>query len=441
MGQSHESSRPPRRHSMPYRSAHRARSHETAHADHSPAQADAQIDHPLVPKGPPVVIREESSLAVLLDRLRAHGRFAYDSEFIGELTYVPRLCLVQVALPEQVSLIDPLSGIDLRPFWGLIADERVEKIVHAGQQDLEPVVRELGKPPANVFDTQIAAGFVRLPYPISLSKLVLEMTGVKLGKGLTFTHWDQRPLSAMQLRYAADDVRYLLLAREELGKRLDAAGSARWAAAECARQCDPKLFEFDPRQQYLRVRGAGALPPRNLAVLRDLTEWRDAGARMANMPPRAFLKDEVLLELARNPVRAVEKLGRVKGLPRPVEAQYGAQLVQMTENALSLPESELPTPRDVEQSPAEKFRTDALWAAAQTICAGQGIDVAVATSRQEINDFYQCLTNGDAASHRLLSDWRAEALGDTLRKLIKGAGRIHLDWQNDGLRASFQAKQ
>jgi ribonuclease D len=425
---------------MAYRSAHRARSHESAHAEHAGVAIAEQIDHPLVPKGPPVLIKEQSELEELIGRLRGAGRFAYDSEFIGELTYVPRLCLVQVALPEQVSLVDPLAGLDLRPFWELIADGKVEKIVHAGQQDLEPVVRELGRAPANVFDAQIVAGFIRLPYPLSLSKLVQETTGVKLGKGLTFTHWDQRPLSAMQLRYAADDVRYLLLARQEIGVRLQEAKLANWASEECARQCDPKLFEFDPQEQYLRVRGAGGLPPRNLGVLRDLTIWRDAAARTANVPPRAFLKDEILLDLARNPVRSVEKLARVKGLPRPVESQYGAQLVELTEKAMLLPPAELPPARDPEQTPPEKFRTDALWAAAQALSAGQGIDVAVVTSRQEINDFYQHLSTPQMASepHRLLTGWRRGALGEALRTLIEGNSSIHLKWNDGGLRASVQ---
>jgi ribonuclease D len=442
MGLSPEPSKPSRRHPMPYRSVHRQRSHESAHAEHSHGVAEAQIDHPLVPKGPPAVIKDAGQLDDLISHLREVGQFGYDSEFIGELTYVPRLCLIQVASAGRITLVDPLSGLDLRPFWELIVDGRIEKIVHAGQQDLEPIVRELGKAPANVFDTQIASGFVRLPYPLSLSKLVLEMTGVKLGKGLTFTHWDQRPLSAMQLRYAADDVRYLLLARQEIGRRLDAAGHAEWAAAECAEQCDPKIFEFDPEQQYLRVRGAGALARRNLAVLREMTIWRDAAARTANVPPRAFLRDEILLDLARNPVRSVEKLARVKGLPRPVESQYGSQLVQMTEKAFSLAEEELPPVRDTEQPPPEKFRTDALWAVAQSLCAGQGIDVAVATSRQEINEFYQYLTSADETStpHRLLNGWRRQAIGDALRQLIQGAGNIAIDWQEGGLRASFNSR-
>src|SRR5205807_3154168 len=109
--------------------------------------------------------------------------------------------------------------------------------VHAGEQDIEPVIRHLDRPAANIFDTQIGGGFIGLPYPMSLSKLVAEMTGARLGKGLTFSHWDQRPLSAVQLRYAADDVRYLPAVRAEIGKRLDKLGHAAWAAEECATLC------------------------------------------------------------------------------------------------------------------------------------------------------------------------------------------------------------
>jgi ribonuclease D len=394
------------------------------------------VDHPSVPQGSAALVTTDQALRELIDHLHSAGRFGYDSEFIGELTYVPKLCLIQVASPERIALIDPLADLDLDPFWELIADPSIEKIVHAGQQDLEPIVRHLGRAPANIFDTQIAAGFIGLPYPLSLSKLVIETAGVKIGKGLTFTHWDQRPLSAMQLRYAADDVRYLLLARERIGQRLDALGHAQWAAEECAAQCDPKLFTFNPAQQYLRVRGAGSLPPRNLAVLRALTIWRDTAARSSDAPPRAFLKDEILIELARNPVKSVEKLDRVRGLPRPVEAQYGDEIVELTGHALALPDTELPVMKDTEQSPQEKFRTDSLWAVTQCVCSGQSIDVAVVTNRQEINDFYQHLMqNPEGGSpHRLLTGWRREALGESLSKLVNGKARIELTWPNGALR-------
>lgn len=429
-----------RRH-ISYRSAHRAKSHASAHADEAPPSAAAQMNHPLVPQGEVSLVTTESQLAELIGHLRTVGRFAYDSEFIGELTYIPKLCLIQVASAQRIGLIDPLAGLDLKPFWELIADSAVEKIVHAGQQDLEPVCRELGGAPANVFDTQIAAGFIGLPYPLSLSKLINETAGVKLGKGLTFSHWDQRPLSSMQLRYAADDVRYLVLAREKIGERLAALGHAKWAAEECEAQCDAKLYQFDPDQQYLRVRGAGGLAPRNLAILRELTTWRDAAARLSDVPPRAFLRDEILIDLARNPVKSVEKLDHVRGLPRPVETEYGGQIVEMTAKALSLPESQLPPSRDSEPTPREKFRTDSIWAVAQCFCAGQSIDVAVATNRQEVNDLYQHLIgNPDNSSpHRLLTGWRGEALGQTLARLIQKDAHIDLSWPNGSLRTTAVA--
>lgn len=439
MGSSEQTDKSPRRH-MSYRSAHRSRSHETAHAEEAAPTTGRNMDHPLVPRGTPALVTSDEQLAELIDHLRSTGRFAYDSEFIGELTYVPKLCLIQVASAARIALIDPLAELNLDPFWELIADPAIEKIVHAGQQDLEPIVRHLGRAPANIFDTQIAAGFIGLPYPLSLSKLVNETAGVKIGKGLTFTHWDQRPLSAMQLRYAADDVRYLLLAREKIGQQLDALGHTAWAAEECAAQCNPALFKFDPEQQYLRVRGAGSLSPRNLAILRELTIWRDEASRLADIPPRAFLKDEILIDLARNPVKSVDKLDRVRGLPRPVEAEHGSRIVELTAHALSLPETDLPETKDNEPTPREKFRTDSIWAVTQCLCAGQSIDVAVVTNRQEINDFYQHLAGSptDADPPRLLNGWRREAVGQKLHQLISAKTHIELAWPNGALQATIK---
>ncbi len=421
----------------PYsRSAHRARSHASAHLDEPPASDDSHLpDHPLIARGAADMVSSDSELDSLLEHLRSAGSFAYDTEFIGELTYFPKLCLIQTASAQRVVLIDPLAKIDLRPFWELLCDPSVEKIVHAGQQDIEPVIRHLGRAPANVFDTQIAAGFVALPYPASLSKLVMELAGVKLGKGLTFTHWDQRPLSEVQLRYAADDVRYLPLMRAELRRRLEEKGHAEWAASECAAQCNTSLYRFDPESQYLRVRGAGALQPRNLAVLRELTVWRDVSARAHDVPPRVFLRDEILIDLARTPVKSVEKLARVRGLPRPVEAAHGAQIVQTTLHALDLPVDSLPSPREIEPSPADKFRADALWASAQCLAYGRGIDPSLLTNRQEIGEFYRLLQGGgDPTDSPLMQGWRSEALGEKLSQLLKGESKFTLEWSENLLR-------
>ena len=400
------------------RSRHRDQNHNAAHAtDHAPEQA---MHHQLVPKGPAPLIATSDGLDELLAHLRAAGRFAYDSEFIGELTYLPKLCVIQVATSQRVALIDPLAGLNLTPFWEVLCDPSIEKIVHAGQQDIEPVFRFTQRAPANIFDTQIAAGFIALPYPVSLSKLVMELTGAKLGKGLTFTHWDQRPLSAMQLRYAADDVRYLPLLREEIGNRLAAAGHAEWAMEECAAQCEPSVYQFDPDVQYLRVRGVGSLAPQGLAILRELTIWRDGAARAEDVPPRTMLRDEILVDIARSPVTSAEKLSRVRGLPRPVESAHGQQLVDAVNRAMAMPESSYPQPRETEQSPTERFRADALWARAQMLCYEQKIDPALVSSRQEIGEFYRAVTTGKSVDqHHLMTGWRKTACGERLLEQLR----------------------
>src|SRR5262245_33623091 len=153
-----------------WRSVHRSRNHDSAHADGGAAAAGGcesrVIDHPLIAPGAAPLIADQPALDQLIGELRAAGSFAYDTEFIGELTYHPLLCVIQVATTRNVWLVDPMADLELREFWELLADESVEKIVHAGQQDVEPVARQLGEARGarNVVDTQIAAGFAGLAY-------------------------------------------------------------------------------------------------------------------------------------------------------------------------------------------------------------------------------------------------------------------------------------
>jgi ribonuclease D len=414
---------------------HRARQHESAHAEAHAAAHQKVPEHPMIPRGSAPLITTDAELRELMDHTREIGTFAYDSEFIGELTYHPKLCLIQIATAQRVALVDPLADVDLKPFWELLADASVRKIVHAGEQDVEPVVRHLKRGAQNIFDTQICAGFMGLPYPVSLTKLVQEMTGAKLGKGLTFTHWDQRPLSSSQLRYAVDDVRYLPLVHEEMLRRLDALDHTRWALEECQTLSDPSEFGFDPDAHFLRIRGANSLSPANLAVLRALTIWRDEHARRENVPPRTFLRDEVLLDLARTPVKTKEKFARVRGLPRPIEHELGDEIIARTAEALASPASSMPVPRDTEMAPLDRFRSDALWSAVEIICSGQSIDPALVTSRQEMSELYRRLTSNQPVDDlHLMKGWRREAIGEKLLALYRGEREFTLRWSEGSLR-------
>jgi ribonuclease D len=162
----------------------------------------------------------------MLDHLRGAGVFAFDTEFISEMSYHPRLCLVQVATPERLALIDPIAGLDVTPFWELVADPGVLKLVHAGQQDLEPVPRLLGSARPTSSTPSWPAGLIGLPWPLALNKLVAELLGAEISKGPAFTDWSRRPLDEVQVFYAANDVRFLPAMHAVMAQRLAALGRA-----------------------------------------------------------------------------------------------------------------------------------------------------------------------------------------------------------------------
>ncbi len=207
---------------------------------------------------------------------------------------------------------------------------------------------------------------------------------------------------------------------------------------ECAAQCDPSLYGFNPEAQYLRVRGAGSLQPRNLAVLRELTIWRDGAARKHDVPPRSFLRDEVLIDLARSPVKRVEQLAKVRGLPRPVEAADGPAIVEATARGLDTATPDLPAARDFEPLPADKFRSDALCNLAQCLCAARGIDPALVGSRQDFAEFYHLLqtgaSNDDIQTSKLFNGWRREAVGQPLLDAVNGKRSFSFKWDGNTLR-------
>lgn len=398
---------------------HRDQSHQASHS-----QLDAQtlgpiLAHPLASPEPPVSVTSPAALAEMIAHLRSAGSFAFDSEFIGERSYEPCLCLVQAATTKRVFLVDPLAELDLADFWQLIVDPSVEKMVLAGQQDLCPAALDTQQAPANILDVQIAAGFVHVDYPLSLIKLLKEFVGAEVGKALTFTHWDQRPLSAVQVRYAADDVRYLPAAREAIGRRLADAGRAAWAKEECTSVLeDRSLYLPTPETLYLRVRRRESLGRRQLAVLRELAVVRDQGAREENVPTRTWLKDSILVAMARHPARDLKDLDAVRGLPRPVESRYGPRIIEAAARAMALPEDQLP-PAEPSEPMHLKGRVDALMAAVGQFCLERSISPALVASRKELARLCQATAAGASADqHRLLRGWRKEFLGELLDKLL-----------------------
>lgn len=377
--------------------------------------------HPLIPTAPPEWIDTQRGLDELLDHVREVGRFAYDTEFIGEATYFPRLCLIQVGTHERVGVIDAMAGLDVGGVWELLADPAVGAIVHAGAQDLEPVVRHLDRAPANVFDVQVAAGLAGLPYPLSLQRLAAAAVGAKLGKKLTFTSWDHRPLSAAHLEYAADDVRLLPAIYEHLRQRLEAEGRMAWAERECAALCDPSRYRFDPAVMASKVRGSRSLAPAQMTGLVSLAMLRDEAARHHDVPARSLMKDDVLLEMVKRPVASEAKLTDIRGLPRPVRQEYGQRLLEVMHGVIHAPRQRVA--EEPEETGEQQFQIDSLWAAVQSHCLARGVYPVLATSRPEVAEFVWQHWRGQAeVDSRLAHGWRGELIGSLLKKLLRERG-------------------
>src|SRR5947209_6385755 len=209
------------------------------------------------------------------------GRLGIDTEFMSEGRYRALLCLVQVAVedpdhPEtpQIVLIDGLDSVDVTPLARLLADREVEVVLHAGRQDVAILRRAWNTEVTNIFDTQVAAGFVGASAQTGYGNLLGAMLGRRVGKTASYTRWDARPLTAEQLSYAAEDVAHLLELADEVQRRLRESGREAWAREEC-RRLESATDERDPNSAWERLPRIGQLDPRARAVARELAAWRE----------------------------------------------------------------------------------------------------------------------------------------------------------------------
>src|ERR671916_834090 len=224
-----------------------------------------------------------SVIAELAERAAAGQRLAIDTEFVSERRYQALLCLVQVAVPDpdaeggvRTEVLDPLEGDpDFSPLAGVLADPEVEVVMHAGRQDVAILRRTLDTEVRNIFDTQVAAGFLGFGNQEGYESLVRKVLGVKLKGSEGFTRWDKRPLTPQQLEYAADDARLLLALGDELERRLEERGRLEWAREE-SRTLEEVSDERGVQRSYERLPRLGRLSGTTRGVALELVEWREA---------------------------------------------------------------------------------------------------------------------------------------------------------------------
>jgi ribonuclease D len=376
------------------------------------------------------------SLHALPEDARAAGRFAFDTEFMGEGRYRTLLCLIQLAVPdgtdaERIELVDPLAqDLDGTPLAAVLADSAIQTVVHAGRQDVALVRRRFATEVRNVFDTQIAAGFAGLGAQSSYDTLLAEILDVRLAKSASFTRWDTRPLSPEQLGYAREDVVHLLELAAELERRLSALGRLEWAREECGflEQVSDERDLDTVFARLPRIRGL-SLPAQTIA--RELVEWRERTAADADRPVQSILSDAALIELAKRKPSSSKQLEQIRGVGAASLHRRARELLE----AVRRGSERTPEPLSQDARPPAPNPDDGpLIALAEAFVRARSREAGLAyellASRADLLAIVARLrVNRNEADVRTLRGWRRELVGAELLELLDG--RVSLS-VNDG---------
>lgn len=358
-----------------------------------------------------ILVNDPAALETCCAHLAQCSRLGLDTEFVGETSYHPELCLIQVATETALYLIDPFAFESLATFWKFIASPSHQVVVHAGREEVRLCHRAFGQVPARLFDLQIAAGLVGLPYPLGHGALVFHVLGKKLTKGETLTEWRHRPLTASQIRYAFDDVRYLLAAQAQLEDRLRQLERLGWAEEEFQRLTELATPEAPTTEslgeKWRKVRGASSLDRRRLAVLRELFVWREQTALQLNRPARVIVRDDLLVEIARRPAKNARELKVIRGLAH----KHLDEIFAAIERGRALPLEACPEPFEREQDPPQINLAMSLVQAALIDYAGKHrIAPNLVATNQDVKSLVRAFVQGDISQAVTLMTrgWRAE---------------------------------
>jgi ribonuclease D len=362
----------------------------------------------------------------IAERAAEHGRLAIDTEFVSERRYQALLCLAQVAVPDpqeeegvRTDVLDPLDGLDPAPLAATLADPSVEVVMHSGRQDVAILRRSWETEVRNLFDTQVAAGFLGFGNQESYESLVRKVLDVRLQGSEGFTRWDRRPLSEQQIEYARDDARLLLALGDELERRLEERGRLAWAREEC-RSLEQASDDRDPDRIYLRLPRLARLDPIQRAVARELVEWRERTAQGMDRPAGFVLPDQALVEIARRLPDSVEGLEQIRALPPQTLHRRGDRLLRAVETG----REREPPPRPPD-SPRRDARDAPLIALAQALVRHRsqesGVAVELIATQSELASLVGARRRGEEGDgERVTQGWRRELVGEELLELLAG---------------------
>lgn len=370
-------------------------------------------------------IDDQSELDGIVEELAGLDRYALDTEFHRERTYFPKLALLQLAWrptdggAQRTALVDPLE-VDVTVFERLFTSDAL-CVIHAAQQDLDVLTHAVGSVPAAMFDTQIAGGFTGYGTP-SLVSLLQGEIGVTPAKGDRLTDWLRRPLTDGQMQYAAADVEYLLEVHDLLSAKLADSGRTAWAAAACEELRTRPASGAAPEDAWLRLKDARSLRPRGRAVAQAVAAWRERRAMRVDIPVRQVLPDLAILGIAQRAPSSLKELRQARGVDeRHAKGGIAEEILAAVAQARDAEPPEAPrSSDDLDRNLRPAITLISAWVG--QLARDERIDNALLATR---SDIVALLRDDDDA--RLAHGWRAEMLGDGIRRLVSGQAGLTFD--------------
>lgn len=353
-------------------------------------------------------------LPPLARTLDSSASIGLDTEFLRERTFFPKLCLLQLAAGSEVWCVDALHAGSLEPLVAALTNGGSRKVIHAARQDLEAFYLNVKRVISPVFDTQIAAGCIGLKPQIGYADLVKTLLDVTLSKGQTRTDWAKRPLSAAQLEYAADDVRYLNEIAERMSEKLRALGREQWVVEDCAALEDTRLYEPDPAEAWHRLRNLHQLPPAARSRARMIAVWREKTARDRDLPRGWIIADAAIFRLAETNPASRADLDAALSLPRPMNAAFAEGVLRALQEGASTKAPPEEPQRDLRPTPEQKAAIDRLARLVDARAAELNVSAEILATRGELKAL--ALGNRDVPA---LSGWRRSQIGEKLLEAIE----------------------
>ena len=332
-----------------------------------------------------------------------------DTEFMREKTFFAELCLVQISTDSAIYCIDPLGDADMDSFWNSAMG--TGWVVHSARQDIEVIYQAAERMPTRLFDTQVAAGLLGFAPQLGYANLVNELFSVEIPKSHTRADWTRRPLADDVLQYAAEDVEYLLPAKDILAEKLDKLGRLHWAEEDSALLLDPALYDIDPQFAINRMKGARNLRGRRRSAAARLAAWREREALRANRPRQWIAKDTALIDIAARLPTSVDELNDIDDLPGGLVRRSGQRLLEVVAESAVDDHSYQPTPAPNEE---QKMLVKKMQKLVAECAESLGLSPETVASKKELS----AVIVGGARESRVFGGWRRELIGEDLIKLL-----------------------